>query len=85
MTFFKALAKALVGSGKVFRTIAKLPERRSDRQTQALGAALGIEPGTSRTLPLHHPQSVLTKVLRKVPTDRCMNGRINRVQHVLKS
>ena len=42
--------RALVSPGKVFRTIAKLPERWSDRETQALGADPGIEPGTSRML-----------------------------------
>ena len=42
--------RALVSPGKVFRTIAKLPERWSDRETQALRADPGIEPGTSRML-----------------------------------
>ena len=42
--------RALFSPGKVFRTIAKLPERWSDRETQALGADPGIEPGTFRML-----------------------------------
>ena len=42
--------RALVSPGKVFRTIAKLPERWSDIETQALGETPGIEPGTSRML-----------------------------------